>query len=55
MIIKDIREWIKATYVSHKEFCGYEAPKNSSPFGFIYNDKKSTQWHYMHRPTNDEK
>ena len=24
MIIKDIREWIKATYISHLEFCGYE-------------------------------
>jgi len=52
MVINDIREWIKATFVSHKEFCGYDAPKNSSTFGFSYNmnEQKSMQWHYMHRP-----
>ena len=48
MVIKDIREWIKTTYVSHEEFCGYEKPQNSVPFGFI--DQKSIQWHYMKRP-----
>jgi len=41
MTISDIREWMKATFVSSEEFCGKKIE-----FGTIAGDQKTLEWVY---------